>query len=112
MIDEVLVTIAHKVRDARAALESEDEPRLATMDAMLLLRGAERAAADAPDDLVVDPDRFRAVLEVRNELGCCLLAVERLEEAGVDARVVVAILQRGSATVEAILGRLSVAAER
>jgi len=112
MINDALVIIQQRVRDARATLESPDQPQLATVDAMLLLRSAEQAAGDMPSELVVDAERFQAVLDVRNELGCCLLAAERLGEAGVESRVVVGILQRGATTVEEILGRLSVAARR
>ena len=104
--EEVLLTIQRQVRDARALIRLD--PRLG----LSLLRLAESTAGCVPSDLVEDHATFRAVLDLRNELGCCVLAAERLEEAGVERHVVVEILQRGAESAETIIGKLTVDLER
>jgi len=70
---------------------------------VVLLRAAERVAGRGTGETGGDVVTFRTLLDVRNELGGCLLAAERLEEAGVASRVVAGVLQRGAATAERIL---------
>jgi hypothetical protein len=111
MTAEVLLEIQRQVRDARAVL-TDGDPAQAKIEGVLLLRQAEDAAGDLPSDLAVDSVTFRAVLDVRNELGGCLLAAERMEEAGVESRVVAGILGRGAATAEVIIGRVAAGSVR
>ena len=108
MTGEVVESIQAHIRLARAVLGDDADYIAGTS----LLREAELAAGEVPVDLVADALTFQAVLDLRNELGCCLLAAEQLQEAGVEHRVVVDILQRGAATAEGILGRLVMTLER
>jgi hypothetical protein len=103
---EVVESIQDRLRRARVVLHAADPAAGA-----ILLREA-KLAAGMPADEVAETSTFQAVLDVRNELGCCLLAAERLEEAGVERRVVVDILDRGAAAAEGILGRLAETLER
>jgi len=106
MTADVLQTIHDQVREARTMIAVDPDVGLK------LLRMAESTAGSLPSALVGDDATFRAVLDVRNELGCCVLAAERLEEAGVDTHVVVEILERGAATADRILDRLTIALQR
>jgi hypothetical protein len=81
---------------------ADDDPIAATR----LLRSAEQTAGGVPSE-TLPRDAFRAVLDLRNELGSALIAAEQLEGAGVSDRVVVTILQRGADSAEGILIRLT-----
>jgi hypothetical protein len=99
---DLIESIQEQVRHARV-MRGESEVAAGRS----LLRQAEATASGVPSESVREARAFQAVLDLRNELGCCLLAAERLEEAGVERRVVVGILERGAASAEGILGRLA-----
>jgi hypothetical protein len=100
MTERVLWAIQAQVREARSVLASHDAHAGAR-----LLREAEATAGLVSSDLVPG-SVFQAVVEVRNELGCYLLAAEQMEQAGVERGAVVGVLLRGAETAGGILDRL------
>lgn len=101
MTEQLLSAIQAHVKEARTLLASED-----TGAGARLLREAEVTAGRVPSDLMPGT-MFQAVLDLRNELGCYLLAAEQMEEAGVERDAVAGVLLRGAETAGGILDRLA-----
>jgi hypothetical protein len=100
IVDEMLLLL-QMVRSARAELLDGQED--GTTRCAGLLRLAEEYASDLPRRVVEDPDALQAVTDVRTELGTCLIAADRLTDAGVADAVVADVLGRGTLLAERAL---------
>jgi hypothetical protein len=89
------------VRAARAELHEGDVE--ASIRCAKLLRIAEEYAEDLPRQVVESADTLQAVTAVRTELGTCLIASDRLIDAGVAPDVVASVLRRGTMLAERAL---------
>jgi hypothetical protein len=100
MIEELL-TLLYIVHDARLELVGA-EPEAAARCASLL-RLAEEFASDLPSQVVDDAGALQSVTDVRTEIGTCLIAADRLTDAGVASTVVADVLRRGTGLAERAL---------
>jgi hypothetical protein len=98
---EMLSGIQSQVLQARTLLDVDD-----ALTGLRLLRQAEAAAGLLGSDIVPGPV-FQALVDLRNELGCYLLAAEQMEAAGVERGAVVGVLRRGADTAAGILNRMA-----
>lgn len=103
MTEALFLTIQHRVEEARAALALADAG-----SGTRLLRQAETVAGTASAGYL-DAPVLQGLLDLRNELGCYLLAAEQLERAGVGPDAVIGVLRRGAVTADGILARLTTA---
>jgi len=109
MTPGVLASLERHIEQARVALGGDDHETAATV-ALALMRNADAMAASMPHAPGTDSRTARAIIDLRNELGCRVLAAQQLGEAGVPASVVVGVLRRGTETASGILRTLDRAA--
>lgn len=101
MTGDEMLALLDVVRAARAELQEGDAE--ASIRCAKLLRIAEEYAEDLPRQVVDSPDTLQAVTAVRTELGTCLIASDRLMDAGVAVDVVASVLRRGTMLAERAL---------
>jgi len=101
MTGDDLLPLLEMVREARAELDGGDDD--AASRCAKLLRLAEEYAGELPRHVVDSADALQAVTALRTELGTCLIASDRLLDAGVAPDVVSSVLRRGTALAERAL---------
>jgi hypothetical protein len=101
VITEDMVPLLEMVRAARTELV--DDTGDSADRCARLLRVAEAYASDLPRRVVDDAGALRTVTAVRTELGTCLIAVDRLTDAGVADTIVTDVLRRGTTLAERVL---------
>jgi len=89
------------VRAARAELHEDDAD--SAIRCAKLLRLAEEFAQDLPREVIESADTLQAITAVRTELGTCLIASDRMMDAGVAADLVASVLRRGTMLAERAL---------
>jgi hypothetical protein len=101
MTTDEMLPLLDVVRAARAELHEDDAE--SAIRCAKLLRLAEEYAEDLPREVIDSADTLQAITAVRTELGTCLIASDRMMDAGVAADLVASVLRRGTMLAERAL---------